>query len=89
VSGVLRPREGVLVQEAHGQTVLLRMEDGAYFTLEDVGAEVWRLCDGRHDVEAIVDKLCELFDAPRDVISADVRAFVDDMVGERLLDVGD
>ena len=87
MSGVLRPREGVLVQEAHGQTVLLRMEDGAYFTLEEVGAEVWRLCDGERDLDAIVAAVCELFDAPAEVIRADVRAFVDDMVGERLLDV--
>ena len=88
MSGACVTREGVLVQEAHGKTVLLRMEDGAYFTLEEVGAEVWRLCDGERDFEAVVAAVCELFDAPADVIRADVRAFVDEMVSERLLDAG-
>lgn len=82
----LRRREGVLVQEAHGQTVLLRMEDGAYFTLEEVGAEVWGLCDGERDFDAVVAEVCAIFDAPEDVICADVRAFVDEMIGEKLLD---
>ena len=84
----LRHGEGVLVQEAHGKTVLLRMEDGAYFTLEEVGAEVWRLCDGERNFDAVVASVCEVFDAPVDVIRADVRAFVDEMVSERLLDAG-
>jgi hypothetical protein len=88
VNGVLRHRDGVLVQEAHGKTVLLRMEDGAYFTLEDVGAEVWGLCDGERDFDAVVVAVCDVFDAPVEVIRADVRAFVDEMVDERLLDAG-
>jgi hypothetical protein len=88
VTGTLRHGEGVLVQEAHGQTVLLRMEDGAYFTLEEVGAEVWRLCDGERGFDAVVAAVCEVFDAPVEVIRADVRAFVDEMMDERLLDAG-
>ena len=84
----LKHRGGVLVQEAHGQTVLLRMEDGAYFTLEEVGAEVWKLCDGSRDFEQVVVAVTEIFDAPADVIRKDVKAFVDEMVSERLLDAG-
>ena len=84
----LTHREGVLVQEAHGQTVLLRMEDGAYFTLEEVGAEVWKLCDGERDFDQVVAAVTEIFDAPEHVIRADVKAFVDEMVSERLLDAG-
>jgi len=32
----LRRRDGVLAQEAQGQTVLLRMDDGGYYALDDV-----------------------------------------------------
>ena len=86
MSAALQRRAGILTQEAHDRTVLLRMEDGAYFALDAVGEEVWRRCDGTRDVEAIVAEVFALFDAEEAVIRSDVVAFVDEMVRERLLD---
>jgi hypothetical protein len=78
--------EGIIVQEAHGQTVLLRLSDGSYYTLEGVGASVWELCDGNKTFEEIVDGVCTDFDASPDVVRGDVREFLDDLVAERLLE---
>src|SRR5689334_20944870 len=33
----LRRQDGVLAQEAQGRTVLLRLDDGGYYALDDVG----------------------------------------------------
>ena len=46
LEGRVRRQDGVLAQEAHGQTVLLRLEDGGYYALDEVGAMIWELCDG-------------------------------------------
>ena len=81
----LRRREGILAQEAHGQTVLLRLEDGGYYALDEVGAMIWELCDGQRDVAAIVAELCAEFDAPEAIVRADVLEFTDDLRRERLL----
>jgi hypothetical protein len=78
--------EGIIAQEAHGQTVLLRLADGSYYTLEGVGASVWELCDGSRTFEDIVDGVCTDFDATPDVVRGDVREFLDDLVAERLLE---
>ena len=77
--------EGILTQAAEGQTVLLRLADGSYYALDEVGARVWELCDGRRSVQEIVAIVSGEFDAPADVISADVLEFVGDLDGERLL----
>jgi coenzyme PQQ biosynthesis protein PqqD len=85
LEGRVRRQDGILAQEAHGQTVLLRLEDGGYYALDEVGAMIWELCDGGRAVGEIVALLCEEFDAPEDVVKADVLEFIDDLRRERLL----
>ena len=81
----LRRQEGVLAQEAHGQTVLLRLDDGGYYALDEVGAKIWELCDGARPVAEIVAALCAEFDAPEATVRADVLEFIGDLRRERLL----
>jgi coenzyme PQQ biosynthesis protein PqqD len=81
----LRRQDGVLAQEAHGQTVLLRLEDGGYYALDDVGAMIWGLCDGSRPVAEIVAILCEEFDAAESTVREDVLEFIGDLRRERLL----
>lgn len=81
----LRRRDGVLAQEARGQTVLLRLDDGGYYALDEVGARIWELCDGQRSVGEIVVALCAEFDAPEATIRADVLEFVGDLRRELLL----
>lgn len=87
ISATVRPvrPEGVLAQEAQGRTVLLRMSDGSYYSLDDVGAAVWELSDGERTVEGVIAGVCELFDAPADEIAADVREFITELRDEQLL----
>lgn len=81
----LRRQAGVLAQESHGRTVLLRLEDGGYYALDEVGATIWELCDGTRTVSEIVALLCEEFDAPEATVREDVLEFVGDLRRERLL----
>jgi hypothetical protein len=85
-NGCFRHREGVIAQEAHGHVVLLRPEDGSYYTLDGVGMTVWGLCDGTMNVEEIVESVCAAYDAHAEIVRADVREFLDDLLAERLLD---
>jgi coenzyme PQQ biosynthesis protein PqqD len=78
-------QEGVIAQEAQGQTVLLRLDDGGFYALDEVGAAIWELCDGTRSVVEIVATLSEQFDAPESTIRADVLEFVEELHDERLL----
>jgi hypothetical protein len=81
----LKRQEGVLAQEAHGQTVLLRVSDGSYFTLDAVGAAIWELCDGSRSAAEVADAVCDAFDGPADQIRADVHEFVEELRAEQLV----
>jgi hypothetical protein len=85
LDGRLRRQDGILAQEAHGQTVLLRLEDGGYYALDDVGARIWELCDGERAVRDIVTVLCGEFDAPEETVTSDVLEFITELRRERLL----
>jgi pyrroloquinoline quinone biosynthesis protein D len=85
MTGRLRRPDGILAQDAHGQTVLLRLEDGGYYALDEVGALIWELCDGHRDVADVVAALCAEFDAPEETVKADVLDFIADLRRERLI----
>ena len=85
MDGNPRSRDGVLAQEAHGTTVLLRLADGGYYALDDVGAFIWALCDGTHSVDDLIAAVLAEFDATADVVRADVKAFLDELADENLL----
>jgi coenzyme PQQ biosynthesis protein PqqD len=85
LNGRPRRREGVLAQEAQGQTVLLRLDDGSYYALDEVGATIWELCDGQRSLEEVIAALCAEFDAPEATVRADVLDFVSELQRERLL----
>ena len=81
----LRRQDGVITQEAKGQTILLRLDDGSYYAIDEVGAAIWELCDGVRPVGEIVTILCAGYDAPEATIRADVLEFVEDLRREQLL----
>ncbi len=81
----LRRRERILTQRAADQWILLDLDGGQYYALDEVSGRIWDLCDGSRDVAALVEALCEDFDAPAETVEADVMAFLGEMVEENLV----
>jgi pyrroloquinoline quinone biosynthesis protein D len=52
---------------------------------DDIAVEVLRLCDGVRSVGAIVDELAAKYAAPREAISADVVAMLQDLADKGFL----
>ena len=80
-----RRRDRVLVQRAADQWILLDVESGAYYALDEVSGRVWDLCDGSHSVSAMVEAVCREYDAPAEAVEEDVLAFLGEMADERLV----
>jgi hypothetical protein len=71
-----------------GQAVIVSPDDSTLHTLNEVGTLVWVAADGRHDVAAIVERICQEFDVARERAEADVQRFVQDLGTRGLLTVG-
>jgi coenzyme PQQ synthesis protein D (PqqD) len=81
----LRRRDRVLVQRAAESLVLLDLDGGQYYALDEVSARVWEMCDGAHGVGAIVEAIATEYDASVETIYEDVLAFLEEMLDENLL----
>ena len=81
----LRQAEHVLAQRATETTVLLKLRDGQYYTLNEVGGRVWELCDGTRCVADVVAILCQEYDVPPATIEADVVELMQELAHEQLV----
>jgi pyrroloquinoline quinone biosynthesis protein D len=52
---------------------------------DEQAVEILRLIDGARDVDAIIDVLAGRFEAPREVIAADVLPMLQDLVDKKVL----
>lgn len=77
--------ERILAQVTDGELVLLHLDQGEYFALNEVGARIWELCDGTTTMEAIVSVLAEEFEAPRELIEEDAQALLAELVDDDLI----
>jgi pyrroloquinoline quinone biosynthesis protein D len=69
--------------ETRGRWVVLAPE--RLLLPDDLAVEILKLVDGARDVAGIVDDLVRRFEAPRDVIAADVTALLQDLVDKNVL----
>ena len=80
--------EEVIAQRAASTLVLLHLESGQYYSLDEVGIRVWELCDGAHSIPEIVSIIYEEYAAPADQVEQDVLDLVEELSREHLLSVG-
>jgi hypothetical protein len=74
-----------MVQQVEGQTVLLDIQSGEYFALNDVGRSVWDLCDGSRTVAEVIEAMCSEYDVPAETASDDTGALLESLVGAGLV----
>ncbi|HYH21262.1 MAG TPA: PqqD family peptide modification chaperone [Azospirillum sp.] len=78
----------VLSAEVDGEAVLMSIEKGFYFGLDDIGSDVWRRLEEPVGVAALAAALAEDYDGDPAVIEHDVIALLTDMAANGLVEVG-
>lgn len=81
----LKRDERILRQEVSGSVVLFSMENGRYYSLNDVATRAWDLCDGTRSVSEILAIVADEYDAPEKTIHEDVTNLFLELCDERLL----
>lgn len=82
-----RPKKakGILAQEADGVVVLLNLDSGLYYSLNESGGLVWSLCDGGLSGAEIALRLAEHYGRSPMEIEADVADLMRNLAYEKLL----
>ena len=66
----------VLVAEVDGEIVMMSIEQGRYFGMDDIGSDIWKRIDPPCSFAELIDRLAADYDADRATIAADVRALL-------------
>ena len=78
----------VIIQRAGDSTLLLHLETGRYFDLNEVGSRIWELADGTRTLSEIVATIRDEYEAPTDQVAGDVSALITEMIRVRLVHIG-
>ena len=81
------PKRGtqVIAQKAANDLLLFNMEDGNYYSLNEIGSRIWELCDGSHSVSQVVAALAGEYDASNQILEKDVLELLEDFRRGKLI----
>src|SRR5436190_19348918 len=66
----------VLAAEVDGEIVMMSIEQGRYFGLDDIASDIWKRLETPCSFAALIDRLLADYDADRETIAADLRALL-------------
>jgi hypothetical protein len=77
--------ENCPVREVGDGLVILAAAGTATHSLDEVGAFIWRQCDGQHRVADVVEALVAEYDVEPSRAAGDVQAFLNDLFAADLV----
>jgi len=77
--------EQVIAQKASNDLLLFNIDDGNYYSLNEIGSRIWDLCDGTHSVPQLVAALAAEYDAPREDLENDVAELLESLQSGKLI----
>ncbi len=82
---LLRPSLDVQDTNTDGETVLLDLRTGRYYTLNRLGSVIWDHCTGHNTISDIHAVLCDRFDVAPERALDDLVTLVNQLIQEGLL----
>lgn len=70
-----------------GEYVLLDLQSGDFFGLDELGSLIWSMIEQQKTVPEIVEAICSTYDAPEERVTQDVSALIAQFVGKGLVEV--
>ena len=87
-AAILSRSPTVLAAEVDGEIVMMSIERGHYFGLDDIGSDIWKRLEAPCSFSALIDGLAADYEADRATIAADVRALLDGMLADDVVRLG-
>lgn len=76
---------GVVARQLTGEAVILDVESGTYFGLNEVGARIWQLIEEGAVLKTVCETLLDEFEVSRDQLERDVVALAGELQSRKLI----
>ena len=80
--------QNIVHETLNGETIVIHLETGNYYSLTGSGAEIWALLEGMSSPSAICTELARRHSHPEDEIRDAVASFLADLDSEGLVEDG-
>jgi hypothetical protein len=87
LDSIVRVREGVLCTEVGGEAVLLNLESGQYYGLDEVGTSMWSLLNQHEHLETVCRALLEEYEVTEEQVQQDLLGLIDELASQGLVRV--
>lgn len=84
-STLLRRSDAVLHSDLGEKTVMMDLEEGLYFGLNEVAGRIWALLETPSSLAQICDRLVDEFEVSREECETAVRAFAEELLSRKLV----
>jgi len=81
--------ESVAWRNVNDEIVILKLKSGEYYTLNEVGQQIWHAISEQKDVESITKHIVNLFDVTYEKALEDVMKFLDNMLKESMVSLNE
>ncbi|HEY4856933.1 MAG TPA: PqqD family peptide modification chaperone [Xanthobacteraceae bacterium] len=85
LSSVVVQEDEPIAAEVDGEVVMLSERAGAYFGLDGIGSEIWKLIAQPRRVSDLCQSLAQRYDADGETLTHDVTSFLDELLARRLV----
>ena len=87
----MKIKDGFILKDVAGSKIVIatgeqRMNFNGVITFNEVGAEVLNLLDGTNSVEDIVAKISSDYNAPVEIVKADIEKLIEKMKKHNLIE---
>lgn len=79
-------RQRITWDEIDGETLIINVETGYYFSLEGVGSLIWKMLTDEVDERDMVARIVSEYEVEESTARDDLQALVDALAGEELVD---
>jgi len=84
---LVRISDDVVYRELSGESVLLNLNSGVYFGLDEIGTRIWYLLAEHGDSEKIIPMLIAEYDVSEAQLRADMSALIAQLSDKGLLKI--
>lgn len=78
---------GLVAADMDGQKVMLNIDKGKYYGLDDIGSRIWELIEKPRTVRELVAVLLQEYDVEDEICQRDVLAFLNKLHAQGLIAV--
>jgi hypothetical protein len=75
----------IVFREVDGEAVILNLESGVYFGLDQVGTRIWQLIQEHGSLQKVFETMCDEFDVRSDALERDLLGLIDELHAKGLV----